>query len=125
MTITPADSALDLIALSTTLERAAAHRGLRLPSDLARARRRMRAALLLAVSPDASTTADALHRESARLIAGGRAHEVLTARRDSALMASATYRPDTWTDACATALGELRAAVKRAEAIIHPAHTPA
>jgi len=120
MTQTPADSAIALIGQSTDLERAAANRGLRLPRDLARARRRMRAAMLMAINPDASSMADRLHGDTLRLITSGRATEALEARRDAARMASAAYRPDVWSDDCAAALAELRAAVNRAEAITTP-----
>lgn len=126
MSMTPSESAIALIGQSVAIERAAANKGLRVPGDLARARRRMRAAMLMACAPDATTLADRLHQDTLSLITSGRATEAMHARRDAARMAAAAYRPDIWSDDCARALGELRAAVKRAEAITAPrdvAHT--
>lgn len=91
-------SAIALLDRAHAVERHAANNAIRLPRDLGRARRAMRAALLRASCPDALGLADDLHAATARLIAQGRSGEVIRARRDMVLDA-------------------LRAAVARAEAI--------
>lgn len=88
------ETAIALLDRAHAIERHAANHAIRLPRDLGRARRAMRAALLRASCPDALGIADDLHAATARLIAQGRSGEVLRARRDLALTTSRAYRPD-------------------------------
>lgn len=111
-------NAVALLDRAHELERRAANSAIRIPRDLARARRALRAALLLAVCPDACRLADDLSATTARLIAQGRSGEVIRARRQSALASVGAYRPETVTPEISEALGALRAAVARAEAIV-------
>ena len=111
---------ISLLDRATAIERHAAKNAIRLPRDLGRARRAMRAALLRATCPDALGLADDLHDATARLIAQGRAGEVLRARRDLALTTARAYRPDAITPEIEEAINTLAAAVARAEAIARP-----
>lgn len=117
MATTTIETAIALLDRAHELERHAANTAIRLPRDLGRARRAMRAALLRASCPDALGIADDLHAATARLIAQGRSGEVLRARRDMALTTARAYRPDAITPEIVEALDALRAAVARAEAI--------
>ncbi|MFD0909508.1 hypothetical protein [Ruegeria arenilitoris] len=111
-------NAIALLDRAHALERHAATHAIRLPRDLARARRALRAALLRATCPDACRLADDLHDQTARLIAQGRSGEVIRARRKAALASVGAYRPETVTPEISEALGALRAAVARAEAMV-------
>lgn len=115
--MTPIQHAVALLDRAHAVERAAANQCIRLPRDLGRARRALRAALLRASCPDAARLADDLSATTARLIAQGRSGEVIRARRQLALTSVGAYRPDAVTPEISEAIGTLRAALARAEAI--------
>lgn len=116
--------AISLINRATELERIAAARGLRLPGELAAARRRMRAAMLRACAPDADTLADRLNARAAAMMANGDAAKLARTRADLARVVAGTFQPDYPTPDMVAALDELRAQVRRANAMVEPMHAP-
>lgn len=118
--MTPIEHAITLLDRAHAVERHAANAAIRIPRDLAHARRALRAALLRASCPDATRLADELSETTARLMASGRGAEAVRARADMARVSASNYRPDIVTPEISEAIGTLRQALAHAESLVAP-----